>query len=132
MSWQAGAYRKFQHKPTDEEISAAKKRIAEELMKAIEESDFIVKPFGHSGEWTVGCKITFDGNEPDRQEAFMRDAKGENSMKSLQELNEKAIRDTYATIEKVLESLQNDGGVPAGQIESLATLLLALRECRCL
>ena len=67
MSWQAGAYRKFQHKPTDEEISAAKKSIAEELMKAIEASDFIVKPFGHSGEWTVGCKITLDGNEPDCQ-----------------------------------------------------------------
>lgn len=58
--------------------------------------------------------------------------KGWNSMKSLNELNEKAIRDTYATIEKVLESLRNDGGVPAGQIESLVTLLLALVDCRCL
>lgn len=66
MSWQAGAFRKFRRKPTDGEISAAKKSIAEELTKAIEASDFIVKPFGDSGEWTVGCKITLDGNESDR------------------------------------------------------------------
>ena len=67
MSWQAGAFRKFRRKPTDGEISAAKKSIAEELTKAIEASECIVKPFGDTGEWTVGCKIILDGNAPDQQ-----------------------------------------------------------------
>lgn len=50
MSWQAGAYRKFPHKPTSEEIAAAKKSIAEDLTKAIEASECIVHPFGDTGE----------------------------------------------------------------------------------
>lgn len=45
--------------------------------------------------------------------------------------NEKLIMDTYATIEKTLESIRNDVGVPAGQIESLVALLLALVDCGC-
>ena len=67
MSWQAGAFRKFRHKPTDEELAVAKKSIAEELTDSIEASDFIVKPFGDAGEWTVGCKIILSGSAPDRQ-----------------------------------------------------------------
>lgn len=67
MSWQAGAFRKFPHKPTSEEIAAAKKSIAEDLTKAIEASECIVKPFGDTGEWTVGCKIILSGSAPDRQ-----------------------------------------------------------------
>jgi hypothetical protein len=67
MSWQAGAYRKFPHKLADEELAAAKKSIAEELTAAIEASEFIVKPSGDAGEWTVGCKITLCGNAPGHQ-----------------------------------------------------------------
>lgn len=68
MSWQAGAYRLFRAKPTEEEIARAKREIAEELNDAIVASRYIIKPFGTSGEWSIACKIILEGNAPNHQQ----------------------------------------------------------------
>ena len=65
-TWIAGAYCKFSSKPTEKEIDEAKKIIAAELMDAIEACDFIIKPFGDTGSWTVAVKIYLPSKEPTR------------------------------------------------------------------